>query len=142
MKKISFISLLLFLFFACQSVEKTEEPENLIPEEKMVEVLVDLAKLDASVSYNESAFLKRQVKIKKIIFSKYSIDSLQFAKSSNYYAEDFTRNQRIYDNVKARLERDKARVDSILKVEDSLRVQKKKGSLKALKKKQTSKASK
>lgn len=135
MKKISFISLLLFLFFACQSVEKTEEPENLIPEEKMVEVLVDLAKLDASVSYNESAFLKRQVKIKKIIFSKYSIDSLQFAKSSNYYAEDFTRNQRIYDNVKARLERDKARVDSILKVEDSLRVQKKKGSLKALKKK-------
>ncbi len=130
MKKIVFTVLILGLFAACQSVEKTKKPENLIPEDKMIEVLVDLAKLDASQSYNETAFSKRSVKIKKLIFAKYSIDSLQFAKSSNYYAEDFNVNQRLYDSVRVRLERDKARVDALIKKEDSLKNAKKQAIIK------------
>ncbi|TQD38567.1 DUF4296 domain-containing protein [Haloflavibacter putidus] len=130
MKKVVFTVLVLGLFAACQSVEKTEKPENLIPEDKMIEVLTDLAKLDASRSYNETSFSKRDVKIKKLIYAKYGIDSTQFAKSSNYYAEDFNVNQRLYDSVRVRLERDKARVDALIKKEDSLKNAKKQAIIK------------
>jgi hypothetical protein len=112
----------LFLFcvifiVACQQVENAEEPKNLIPETKMIDVLTDLLKLDAAESYSSIEFEKREVSTKDLIFKKYKIDSLQFVESSIYYAEDFKVNERIYDSVKQRLEREKKQYDSLVKLE-------------------------
>lgn len=104
-------------FFACQDVEKAEQPENLIPESKMVNVLVDLLKLDGAESMSSIEFEKRDVKTKDLIFKKYQVDSLQFVKSTDYYAENFKVNKRIYDSVQARLEREKTLLDSLVKKE-------------------------
>lgn len=108
---------LLIGFFACQDVDKAEKPENLIPENKMVNVLVDLLKLDGAESMSSIEFEKRDVKTKELIFKKYQVDSLQFVKSTEYYAENFKVNQRIYDSVQARLEREKTLLDSLVKKE-------------------------
>lgn len=92
-----------FFFFACQSVEKTPKPENLIPEEKMVDILVDLAKVDAAASVSEKEYRKRGSVGKDFIFEKYAIDSAQLVQSNAYYAEQFRLNQRIYEQVEAKL---------------------------------------
>lgn len=101
------------LLLGCQNVEKAPKPENLIGEEKMVDVLIDLLKVDATISYSSGLFEKREVEAKDLIFEKYKIDSLQLAESSAYYSENFKENQRIYDSVQARLKRERARLDSL-----------------------------
>lgn len=101
------------LLLSCQNVEHEPKPKNLIKEEKMVNVLVDLAKIDAAISLNAKKYRKRDVVGKKLLFKKYNIDSLQLVKSNAYYAEHFKINQRIYDSVRARLEREKDSLDAL-----------------------------
>ncbi|MBW2960473.1 DUF4296 domain-containing protein [Mesonia aestuariivivens] len=103
--------------FSCQSVENANQPENLIPEDQMVNVLTDLLRLDAAEGYSTIEFEKREVTTKDLIFKKYSVDSLQFAKSTAYYAENFKLNERIYDRVQERLEHQKNIYDSLIEVE-------------------------
>ena len=83
----------------------------------MVNVLVDLLKLDGAESMSSIEFEKRDVQTKDLIFKKYQVDSLQFVKSTTYYAENFKVNKRIYDSVQARLEREKTLLDSLVKKE-------------------------
>lgn len=104
-----------FLFLGCQSVEKTPKPKNLIGEEKMVDLLVDMLKVDATISYSTGLFEKRDVQARDLIFEKYNIDSLQLAQSSAYYSENFKVNQRIYENVEARLKLERSDLDSLNK---------------------------
>lgn len=94
------------LLFACQKVEKTPKPKNLIPEEKMVAILVDLAKIDAAASISEKEFRKRGLVGKSFVFEKYQVDSAQLIQSNNYYAEQFKTNQRIYEKVEAELKKE------------------------------------
>lgn len=106
--------MLLVSMFSCQSVENAEKPDNLIPEDKMVNLITDLLKLDASESFSKAEFEKRNVTTKELIFEKYNIDSLQFTESSEYYAEDFKVNRRIYDSVLDRLNKEKKLLDSLV----------------------------
>lgn len=114
------ISVLLLSLAACQHVKRAPKPENLIPEKKMVNVLTDMVKLDATISYSTMQFDRRDVKARDLLFKKYNIDSVQLAASSAYYAEKFNQNERIYDSVKVRLEREKKNLDSLKKVKDSI----------------------
>ena len=127
MKKNNYIILFfLFLAFAsCQNVERAEKPKNLIAEDKMVDVLTDLLKLDAAESYSSIEYEKREVSTKELIFKKYKIDSLQFVKSSEYYAEDFKTNEKIYTKVQERLEAEKKELDSLVEAEKEERKAKK-----------------
>jgi hypothetical protein len=135
MKQIFFILLLVFSLTACQDVETAEKPENLIEKEKMVDVLFDLTKLEATKNYSTREFKKREVEAKELIFEKYKIDSLQLAQSMAYYAEDFKVNEAIYDEVKARLEKEKDHFDSIIEAQrtektDSIQIKKEQDSIK------------
>jgi len=111
--KIKLIFLLLIAFGACQDVNNAPKPNHLIPEDKMVNLLVDLQKVDAVISKNKNYFEIRNVKAKDLIFEKYQVDSLQVAESSNYYAENFTTNIRIYEKVILKLEAEKKVIDSL-----------------------------
>lgn len=118
-KKLTNIFAILFLglVLSCQSVDKQEKPENLIPEDKMVDLLTDLLRLDAAENYSSIEFKKRKINTKDLIFETYKVDSLQFVESSRYYAEDFKVNKRIYDSVQTRFEEEKKYFDSLVKVD-------------------------
>lgn len=111
--KIKFIIIFVVILGACQNVNKAPKPDNLIPEDKMVDILVDLQRLDAVIQKNDQQFEMRNVKAKDLILEKYQVDSLQIANSSNYYAEDFSVNESIYEKVKTILEAEKKLVDSL-----------------------------
>ena len=127
-RKLVFI-LLLFVSFSCQDLERTERPEDLIPEDKMIDVLTEMALLHAARNYNKQKLESTGIKPGEYIYEKYNIDSLQFEKSNDYYAEQYSDYERIYDSVKVRLQIMKIRLDSLrdveIKIEDSIKLAKK-----------------
>ena len=126
--KLVFI-LLLLVSFSCQDLETTEKPEDLIPEDKMVDVLTEMALLHAARNYNKQKLEGTGIKPNEYIYDKYGIDSLQFEKSNNYYAEQYNQYERIYDSVKIRIQIMKTRLDSLrdieIKIEDSIKLARK-----------------
>jgi|AntDeeMinimDraft_5_1070356.scaffolds.fasta_scaffold00091_11 hypothetical protein len=106
--------LLVLILTGCQDIDKQKKPENLIPEDKMVNVLVDMLKVSGSQSYSNIKYRRRDVNAKKLIFKKYDIDSLQLRESTSYYASDFEVNERIYDSVRSRLKFEDKKIDSLL----------------------------
>lgn len=126
-----------FLFFfllsvGCQDVQKTPQPDNLIPKEKMVEVLTEVALLHGARSYNKNLLEEKGIDPSSYVYEKYNIDSLQFAQSSNYYAENVKQYQEIFASVKERLEALRVKYDTIRKREE-----RKKDSLRKLKENDT-----
>lgn len=115
-------TLFLLLITGCQELKKAPKPDRLIPEAKMVNILVDLAKIDAAMTYNMRDFEKKGVDPKTYVYEKYGIDSAQLAKNNAYYIEDFKVNKRMYEEVRARLTKEKEQLDSLEAVQDSLRI--------------------
>ncbi|MDX1543776.1 MAG: DUF4296 domain-containing protein [Christiangramia sp.] len=126
LKNIVSLLLLLVISVSCQNLNKTEKPDDLIPEDKMIEVLTELSLLHAARNYNKFKLEKTGIRPDEYIYKKFEIDSLQFERSNNYYAEQYTQYERIYDSVKARIQRMKSRLDSLreveIKREDSLKM--------------------
>lgn len=119
--RISLLIALPLLILGCQKIENTPKPENLIPEDKMVEILVDLAKIDAAMSVSTKEYEKRGVVGRELILKKHQVDSLQLVQSSAYYAENFRVNQRIYERVEAIL---KFQNDSLNEINERLKQEK------------------
>lgn len=114
--KTLFVALFYVLLTGCQKVNHTPKPKNLIPNEKMVDILVDLAKIDAARNVNVEKFDEFGGKTaKRLLFEKYQIDSIQLVESSAYYAEKLKMNDSIYSRVKNRL---KAENDSLLEAKN------------------------
>lgn len=111
----------LVLVVGCQNIPKAPKPDRLIPEDKMVDILVDLAKIDASMSFNPRSFKKRGIDPEAYIYEKYGIDSAQLAKNNAYYIEQFEINKRMYEAVRERLKNQKEILDSIDSAEDKIR---------------------
>lgn len=88
--------------------EAIQKPNNLISRDKMENIIYDLAILEATRAHNYSVqdypsptdFIKR----------KYKIDSLTFAKSTQFYASDIKEYKKMYDNVKERLTKENAKL--------------------------------
>lgn len=104
MRNVFLVICCLFSFISCQK-KMIDKPDNLIKEEQMVNIIYDLAILEAartqptlqsraSVNINPTEF----------VYSKYKVDSIQFAKSDQYYAADIDVYKRIYDNVNERIQ--------------------------------------
>lgn len=112
--RFAFLFLFLLGLSACQKVERAPKPKNLIPADQMVEILVDLAKIDAARSVNRNQFEERGGdQMKELLFEKYGIDSTRFVQSSYYYSENFRINDTIYSRVKRRLQQES---DSLYKL--------------------------
>ncbi|MFD2517085.1 DUF4296 domain-containing protein [Salinimicrobium flavum] len=122
-----FVLLFLLILSGCQDIHKSEKPGDLISEDKMVEVLTDISLLHGARSYNRSLMEEKGIKPEKFIYEKHGIDSLQFLKSSNYYAENYKQYQNIYGRVKERLEALKVEYDTI-----RIREERKRDSIRAL----------
>lgn len=106
---------------ACQDINKSEKPNDLIPEDKMVDLIAEISIVQSARNFNKRIFENTGVKWQKYIFEKYDIDSLQFKRSNDYYAENYVIYQRIYDSVKARFERMKVALDTLQQQEQRLK---------------------
>lgn len=101
MKK--FILLFTILAFVTTSCKDAiiAKPKNLISKDKMEDIIYDLAILEAARTQNSS--VQNYIKPTEFIKNKYKIDSITFAKSTQYYASDIKEYQKMYEVVKERL---------------------------------------
>lgn len=103
MEKLWVILGALFLL-SCQNVEKTKRPENLIPEQKMVEVLTDLSLLNSAKNYNKRQLEETGFRPQEFLYEKHAIDSIRLAESTMFYAQNPGQLERIYSRVRSNLE--------------------------------------
>ncbi|WMI66367.1 DUF4296 domain-containing protein [Aestuariibaculum sp. YM273] len=101
---------------SCGNLSGPKKPENLIPKDKMVEVLID-ARLVGSVNGTNKRLLEdKGYDLKNYVFEKHGIDSLQFAESNDYYTYHIKQYQEIFDKA----------IDSLEHLKNQLEIQKKK----------------
>ena len=105
MKRITAI-LLCFLSVSCGN-KLLEEPENLIPQDQMADILYDMALLDAIENSHPNVLEASDLRVMEFLYEKYGIDSLQFVESDRYYASLPAAYLRIYESVEARLTRNR-----------------------------------
>ncbi len=121
MKRIAVCFLVTFLIAACAE-EVVKKPENLIPKEKMADILHDLAILNATKSNASNKFDESGIDIMEFLYPKYDIDSAQFSQSDLYYASVPLEYQSIYEKVEAKLEeRTKIMEERSMQKNDSIR---------------------
>ena len=110
---------LLVTFTACNE-QLLEKPENLIPQQKMVEVLMDLAIVNAAKTTNAALLEENDIAPMAYIFEKHDIDSLQFVESDRYYASLPKTYEAIYKQVESRLEKKTKAIEKAKEVNDSI----------------------
>ncbi|NER14600.1 DUF4296 domain-containing protein [Leptobacterium flavescens] len=130
-----FIGVLLMLM-SCE-VDRYEKPDNLIDENTMSDILYELSIFYAAKGINVQRFQAEELDPESFVYSKFKIDSTQFAASSVYYASKPDIYIKIYERVEERLkarreqlielsEKKKAELDSVRKsrVTDTTRLKK------------------
>ena len=127
MKRILISSLFFLLFICCQSLDKPVPPKKLIPEDRMVEILTDMAFIMAAKNSERKFFEEKNINPEAIILKKYEIDSAMFAQNNIWYSNHIDTYKAILENVKANLsekhnfyEELKIKEDSIQAIKDSI----------------------
>ncbi|WP_054852535.1 DUF4296 domain-containing protein [Olleya sp. ITB9] len=104
-KKQQLLYLLMTLtLVSCYDVQKPEKPDDLISEDKMVDVLVETVIMSSAKGINKRELENKGILPDSFIYKKHKIDSLQFVNSNNYYAYDIENFNQIYTRVKDSLE--------------------------------------
>ena len=94
--------LMFLMFLSCGQVDQ-EKPENLIGEEKMSDLIFELALFDASRSFVMKGETARIGLNSESFYKYHNIDSVQFAVSNSYYAKQPKAYLRITNAAKIKL---------------------------------------
>ncbi|MBZ9629954.1 DUF4296 domain-containing protein [Salegentibacter sp. LM13S] len=121
LKKLFLLFFVVVAFVACQDIDKSERPGDLIPEDKMIDVIAEISLMQSARNFNKRIFENTGIKGREYIYEKYDIDSVQFKHSNDYYADNYEIYQRIYDSVKNRFEKMKVDLDTLQKQEQRLK---------------------
>ena len=116
MKKIIILLEILFVFVSCKD-EVVKKPNRLIEKETMVNIMYDLSVLDAIKYQNPASLDTFKIDPTRYIYKKYKIDSLQFAQSNVYYASNYKDYSDVIDQINARLTKNKATINALIKAE-------------------------
>ena len=116
MKKIILFLALLTLLISCKD-ELVKKPERLIEKDVMLDVMYDLAVLEAIKYQNPVSLDTFKINPRDFIYKKYKIDSLQFAKSNVYYASDYEDYKLMFEQITKRLDASKKSADSLVNLE-------------------------
>ena len=100
------VLILIFIFSSCNFTNQKEKIESsyLISENEMVDILYDMSLISVSKGINKRILENNGMKPKSYILKKYNIDSLQFVKSNEFYANDLEKYLNIYERVLEKLE--------------------------------------
>lgn len=104
-------------FLGCQNVKLPEKPKNLIAKDKMVDCLTEAYLANAARSVNNRTILDKGIVADSMLYKKFGIDSLQFAKSNAFYAADVNTYMDMFKQVEARLTKMQVRLDSIQEID-------------------------
>lgn len=113
-KVVPFLAILTFL--GCKE-DVVKQPKHLIEKSKMVNIMYDLALLEAIKYQNPAVLDSNQIHPKQFIYKKYGVDSLQLAQNNLYYASDYKNYKIMYEEVVKRIEKDKNRAKALIKIE-------------------------
>ena len=121
---LKFIFLVSIIVSCNNNVNGPKKPDNLISEDKMVDVIYDMSLLSAAKGVNRKTMETEGINPEQFIYEKHNIDSLQFALSNAYYTYDLKSYGKLYARVKVKLQEDKDHFNAILdaekKVKDSI----------------------
>jgi hypothetical protein len=109
MKRLLYIITFLFLVAGCNE-KVIEKPEDLIARDKMVDILIDMALINAGKAIDPNVMEENRVDPMRYIYAKYEIDSAQFVRSDLYYAAIPLEYEAIYEAVEERLEAERIRL--------------------------------
>ena len=109
--------IILLVIVGCQEVTRPEKPENLIPRDKMIEILADAYIGNAARSVNNRMLRTKGIQLDSILYKKHQIDSLQFASSNAYYTSNLNTYTEMIKEVEQLLTDRKTLLDSLIKVE-------------------------
>jgi len=124
-----FLLILLLITVSCDKSFKAPEPDNLIDQPVMEEILYDISLLKAAKSKSYKILKDNKVQADVYIYEKYKIDSITLRQNIEYYAtESFKTAKEIEERIKLRFEADRSKVEKI--IQDSLKKQKKLDSVK------------
>ncbi len=101
MKKLVYI-LMAVLFISCNN-NTAPKPERLLDRDEMINILYDIALMEAIKSFEPAALHDNNVDAHTYIYKKYDIDSLTFAQNHLYYASDIEGYARIEKKVKNKI---------------------------------------
>lgn len=102
MKKIIAIGLLVFLGISCKD-DSIAPPQNKIDKETMINILYDMAVLEAARSQSYATQVNYPSSV-QFVKEKYKIDSLTLAENTKFYASDLKGFKKMYEEVRNRLE--------------------------------------
>ncbi|MGS2725425.1 DUF4296 domain-containing protein [Psychroserpens sp. BH13MA-6] len=128
MKKLCLLILIAALF-GCYSSGKPKKPDNLIPRDKMVDVLYEVFIISAAKGGNKLKLENKGIYPQDYIFEKYHIDSLQFALSNEYYGYDVSEYELMISEIEERIKSDKEKYEKAM-AEEAKEIKRKKDSMK------------
>ena len=99
------ITVLLFLIVVGCAEKVVEPPADVIPREKMITILYDLALLNATNSSFRNVMQKQNKQMMELLYERHNIDSLQLAQSDLYYASKPLEYEYIYEQIESRLKK-------------------------------------
>ncbi|MEY4963840.1 MAG: hypothetical protein RLZZ323_1159 [Bacteroidota bacterium] len=108
--------LVILTFLGCKE-DVVKRPKHLIEKSKMVNIMYDLAILEAIKYQNPAVLDSNQIHPKQFIYKKYGVDSLQLAQNNVYYASDYKNYKIMYEEVVKRIEKDKNTAKALIKIE-------------------------
>jgi len=112
--------ILMLAFFACQNIEKSKKPENLIGEDKMIEILLDIAFVKAAKNSHKKLFDTENINPEDFILKKHGVDSLVFVENNAWYTDQLETYERIFKRVKDSLAKSRAKYEKLKNKKDSL----------------------
>ncbi len=130
MKNIIYI-LLAFLLFSCTKEQK--KPKNLIPKQKMINLLFDMH-LAAKSRNIKTLSKERKPNYYPLIYAKYQVDSTQFKESHTYYLKNIELYQEIYKKLEDSISKLTKKQQKLVKKADSIKNANKKLKRKPVKK--------
>ncbi|WP_026451041.1 DUF4296 domain-containing protein [Aequorivita capsosiphonis] len=117
MKQFAILFISILSFFGCQNVDQPEKPKNLIPKNKMVDILTETYLSNAARSVDNKSIIAKGVKMDSLIYQNFGVDSVQFARSNAFYAADINAYMGIFQDVETRLGVMRIKMDSLVEKE-------------------------
>ncbi len=114
-------SIAVLFFFACQSIEKPAEPKVMLEEDLMVDILTDIAFIQAAKMSSRKVFDEKAINPENYIHRKYGIDSIVFAENNVWYSDQLERYAEMFTRVKNNIEQSKIKYEKLKKEEDSIK---------------------
>ena len=116
-KRLSIFLGIIFVATSCYQYDKPKKPNDLIPKDEMINILIDIKLLTSASGKNKKILENNNLNPESYIYKRYKIDSLRFANSNNYYSYHVEQYNEIYSKIKDSLENLQNALDIIDKKE-------------------------